>query len=76
VDSRDFRCKQCNRWFVHAAIEDTFENFYFPVRPTIPKEGLLKACPHCGHESVYQRHELTCRALHDRVSAGLGLCCP
>jgi hypothetical protein len=52
------KCKQCSHTFTFAEIEDTLENYYVPVKPVFPKEGLLKECPHCAFKFRYLPHEL------------------
>jgi len=40
------RCPNCNSAFAHAPLEDTFENFYLPIKPTFPSlcGPHLRAC--------------------------------
>jgi hypothetical protein len=58
----DLKCEQCGNSFMFVEIEDTLENYFFPVKPVFPKEGLLRECPYCASKSTYMLHELFYRA--------------
>jgi phage FluMu protein Com len=57
-----FRCKNCNKSFQFAEIEDTLDNYYFPAKPDMPAEGLRQKCPHCAAEHSYQSMDLVYEA--------------
>jgi hypothetical protein len=56
------KCRECGHSFSFSEIEDTLENYYLPVRPIFPKEGLLRECPVCFSKRVYLSTELFYRA--------------
>jgi hypothetical protein len=56
------KCKLCGHSFTLAEIEDTLENYYLPIRPVFPKEGLLRECPVCFSRLTYLPTELFYRA--------------
>jgi DNA-directed RNA polymerase subunit RPC12/RpoP len=56
-------CTGCKRTFPHSKIEDSkAEDYFFPVKPTFPPEGLEMKCPHCGQMNSYQRSDLVYQA--------------
>jgi hypothetical protein len=39
--------------------DDDLQNYYLPLRPAFPEEGLEIECPNCSYRAIYQRHFLT-----------------
>ena len=54
-------CKNCKEQFEHSPIEDTLENFYFAVKPSVSADGESHDCPHCGHNTTYFNSDLLYR---------------
>jgi endogenous inhibitor of DNA gyrase (YacG/DUF329 family) len=52
------KCPNCDSNFVHSSIEDTFENYFWPKRPTVPDDGIKMDCPECGKSATYQTDDL------------------
>jgi hypothetical protein len=61
-------CKNCRAVFTHSEIPNTLVDFYLPMKPEFPPEGLRCECPNCKAESVYRASELTFQ--HDRNRRG------
>ena len=55
-------CKNCNKAFAYSEIGDTLSEFFIPLRPEFPPEGVERECPHCKDKAIYQRNELTYRS--------------
>jgi endogenous inhibitor of DNA gyrase (YacG/DUF329 family) len=51
-------CPNCNSNFVHSPIEDTIDNYFLPIKPTIPDDGVKMDCPECGQNATYQKADL------------------
>lgn len=54
-------CKNCHAVFTHSQIPNTLADYYLPIRPEFPPDGLERECPNCKITSTYQRSELTFR---------------
>jgi uncharacterized protein YbaR (Trm112 family) len=56
-------CPDCKGEFQHAKIDDrTLLDYFHPIKPVFPHEGLAVVCPSCTHETVFNRHQLVYRA--------------
>ena len=51
-------CKRCSAAFVHSQIPENIVNYFLPVRPKFPPDGLDCECLNCKTTSRYQRNEL------------------
>jgi DNA-directed RNA polymerase subunit RPC12/RpoP len=56
------RCASCSSILPHSTIEDGLENYFLPIKPTLPEEGQTMSCPHCGHSAIYQTSDLRYQA--------------
>ena len=61
-------CKNCRAVFTYSQISETLADYFMPMRPEFPKEGLEHECPYCETKSTYKRHELVYRS--ERKSGG------
>jgi DNA-directed RNA polymerase subunit RPC12/RpoP len=52
-------CLNCEREFTHSVIANNLDNYYLPIKPDFPEDGMEFRCPHCGNKSTYQRTDLT-----------------
>src|ERR1700759_2184130 len=43
VGTWDIICKSCQKTFTYALIDDSLENFYFPAKPEMPHNSMLKS---------------------------------
>jgi hypothetical protein len=51
-------CKNCHKAFAYSKIGNTLGDFFLPLRPEIPPEGVECECPNCKVQAIYQRNEL------------------
>lgn len=40
-------CKNCHAVFTHSQIPNTLADYYLPIRPEFPPDGLERECPNC-----------------------------
>ena len=59
VSNWELSCKTCGHSFTFGEIEDTLENYFLPLRPSFPREGLLRECPSCLETPRYAPFELS-----------------
>ncbi len=56
------QCVNCKNRFEYAAINTAgLLNYFQPLKPEFPPEGIPVLCPQCGQRATYHRHELTYR---------------
>jgi DNA-directed RNA polymerase subunit RPC12/RpoP len=56
----ELQCPNCKNKFAYMRItDDDLENYYLPLRPIFPEDGLEVECPDCSFKAVYQRYALT-----------------
>jgi DNA-directed RNA polymerase subunit RPC12/RpoP len=53
------KCKRCGVIFTHSRIGETLTDYFVPLKPELPTEGLELECPHCKTKSIYLRNDLT-----------------
>jgi DNA-directed RNA polymerase subunit RPC12/RpoP len=58
VASWVLNCAHCKQDLAKFAIEDTVENYFFPLKPDFPEGGKKFECPYCDHKATYQRTDL------------------
>jgi hypothetical protein len=51
-------CGNCHKPFQHSEIEDTLINSFLPAKPMFAEGGAPLRCPHYGHQTTYQQHQL------------------
>jgi DNA-directed RNA polymerase subunit RPC12/RpoP len=57
-------CVNCRKQFVYSKIaDDVVLSIYPAAKPEFSPGGDELECPHCHHKAIYQRRELTYRAL-------------
>jgi hypothetical protein len=58
MESWTLVCKNCHKAFAYSKIGNTLGDFFLPLRPEIPPEGVERECPNCKVHAIYQRNEL------------------
>jgi len=53
------KCPHCSQTIRHSDIPDTFTNYFWPERPSLPEDGQSMTCEGCGKTSLYKRNDLT-----------------
>lgn len=53
-----FVCKNCSSAFTHSEVGETLSDYFLPVRPEVPPEGVERQCPSCKFKSTYTRADL------------------
>jgi hypothetical protein len=54
-------CKNCGEVFAYSPIADTLVNFFVPLPPDFPPQGLECECASCKAKFTYQRMDLRYR---------------
>jgi hypothetical protein len=57
-------CRHCGQSFSVFQIGDSLSDYFFPVKPKFPPEGMLCECPDCKIVSIYRESELRYEAVH------------
>jgi hypothetical protein len=60
--SWEHACPNRNESFTHSLMPETLENYFWPIKPDLPNEGIEFECPNCGHKSRYKRTDLRFKA--------------
>jgi hypothetical protein len=55
-------CKNCGEVFAYSPIADTLDNYFIPLPPEFPPQGLECECPRCKANATYQRTDLRYRS--------------
>jgi len=56
--SWDFACKKCDKAFTFSPIRESLTDYFMPLKPEMPPQGVERECPHCKTISSYQRPDL------------------
>ncbi|MGA2810120.1 MAG: hypothetical protein ABSG16_01880 [Candidatus Acidiferrum sp.] len=55
-------CLNCNQKFEYSKISASgLINYFQPLKPEMPPDGVQMQCPNCGQNGQYFRHQLTYR---------------
>ena len=53
------QCQHCSRVFTQSQIrEKKLIDYFVPLKPELPPEGLELECPHCKAKSIYLPNDL------------------
>jgi hypothetical protein len=57
-------CPYCRKEFTYSEIPSTsrLADFFLPVKPDLPAEGIKLDCPACERPTIFFRHQLLYRA--------------
>lgn len=56
-------CPNCNQEFTYSEIprKSTLADYYLPVKPDLPTDGVKLDCPSCQKPTTFFRHQLVYR---------------